>query len=164
MLGTIERALLKGHTLQPMGGGPPPAFPEGHAPEGLIRALAALFLADELLAGEPPPEEPAGLPNQDVDLDLDMEVRVDEDDEYLVSKPRPLPMTYLRPSPHPLPDHRRWLRPRLGATNRPGQGWPLQWRTQRYPTATGPTPVGHDPPLWARQAAACGAPGFAPKC
>ena len=60
--GTTRRVLLEGHTLQPMGEGPHLAFPEG-------RALAALFLVDEPVVGEPPPEEPAGLPNDDLDPD-----------------------------------------------------------------------------------------------
>ena len=47
-------------------------FTEGRSLEGLLRVLATLFPADELAAGEPPPEEPAGLPNQELDLDLDM--------------------------------------------------------------------------------------------
>ena len=45
MPGITERALLEGHTLQTLGEGPLLAFPGGRAPEGLLRALEALFLA-----------------------------------------------------------------------------------------------------------------------
>ena len=85
VLGTTERAPLEGHTLQPICEGPLLAFLAGRAPQGLLRALEALFPMGDRAADEPPPEEPAGPPNCDLDLELDIEVGADEDDEYLLS-------------------------------------------------------------------------------
>ena len=51
--GTTECMLLEGHTLQPLGEGPLLAFLVGRSPEGLLRAVAALFPADGLGAEEP---------------------------------------------------------------------------------------------------------------
>ena len=78
VLGTTKHTM--GHTLQSLGERPLMAFPAGLVPEGLLRAPTALFPAAGLEAGEPPPEEPAGM-----DLDLDLEVGADEDNECLLS-------------------------------------------------------------------------------
>ena len=82
--GATEGALLEGHTLQPMGEGPLLAFPAGRAPEGLLRALEALFpVGDRAVGG--PQEEPDGLPDFYFDLGVAPEAGAHEDDEYLLS-------------------------------------------------------------------------------
>ena len=43
--GVTKHALFEGHTLKPMDGGPLLANPAGRVPEGLLRALKALFPA-----------------------------------------------------------------------------------------------------------------------
>ena len=57
-----------------MGEGPLLAFPAGRTPDGLLRALEALFLTGGQAAVKPPPEGRAGPPNSDLDLGLDLEV------------------------------------------------------------------------------------------
>ena len=79
---TWER--FPGCTLQPLGEGPPLAFPAGAAPPSLLAAPGAFFTVEEAPSQDQPaahdePEPWAG------DLDLDLELDADEDDKYLLS-------------------------------------------------------------------------------
>ena len=115
--------LLEGHTFQPMGEGPLLTFltfPKGRALEGLPRALAALFPADEPAACKPQLNKPDGLLDQDQDLELDLEVRADEDDEHPLSQPHPNPDPPTWPTPSPQPQSP--IAPQVGHRHPPQVG------------------------------------------
>ena len=81
---TTIRALFLGFTLQPLGEGPPLAFPAGAAPPGLLAALGAFFPVEEAPPTDQPGEGDDPEPKAS-DLDLGVALDANEDDEYFLS-------------------------------------------------------------------------------